>query len=260
MQMTAEEAFWTLAQILDVYGFAGYYYNDLIGLKVDFHLTMKCLKKVFPSSYMILTRAGVMPELFMTDWFMCGFVRNLNWACVLRLWDCLFLEGPIVLFKTACLIIDLQLTKNPLNRRKFTEDSMMEIIECLKNQNGQKSKEAASGNHNFWANPILNNPELFIKKVNQVKITELMLQREYIKLREGKSINRSDPMMEHLHVEMKKWIQDGKLPHLRRYVIRQPIEGRHKKIAQRSRINREKLQKSDPKGQGFREVSMNFAV
>ena len=35
----------------------------------------------------------VEPIMYMTEWFMCLFTRNLSWGCVLRLWDIFLCEG-----------------------------------------------------------------------------------------------------------------------------------------------------------------------
>lgn len=228
MHMTAEEAFWTMAQIIDVYGFAGYYYEGLVGLKIDFQVLFACLKRTSKTSYMLLTEHMVEPELFMTDWFMCAFARQLKWPCVLRLWDVLFFEGPIVLFKAAILIIDTQVANNK-NKHRLTD--MMEIIQVLK-----MSKS--------W-NPILHDPDEFVSRMDKIKLDEKFLQTEYKKLR------KNNPEFDSL-------IKENILPECKQYVMRQPIDNEHLVMAREARLKRKHFKKEE--GKKFREISMNFGL
>ena len=40
-----------------------------------------------------MTKNGVEPVLYMTEWFMCCFIRNLPWQTVLRIFDIFLAEG-----------------------------------------------------------------------------------------------------------------------------------------------------------------------
>ena len=228
MHMTAEEAFWTMAQLIDVYGFAGYYYDGLVGLKVDFDILYACLKRFSKTSYMLLRKHDVAPELFMTDWFMCAFARQLKWPVVLRLWDVMFLEGPIVLFKAAILIVDTQIASNK-NKSRLTD--MMEIIETLK----QTDK---------W-DPKLHDPDEFVARMDRIKLDEKFLQAEYKKSR------KNNP-------DLAKLIEEGVLPEVKEYSMKQPIDNSHLVMAREARVKRKEFKKKE--GKSFREISMNFGV
>jgi len=228
MHMTAEEAFWTMAQIIDIYGFSGYYSEGLISLKIDFLVLNACLKKFSKSSYMFLTKHQICPELFMTDWFMCAFARQLPWICVLRLWDLLFLEGPIVLFKASILIIDSQIGSPKIQRRN---NDLMEIMDRLKKTEN-------------YSNYLLD-PDEFILRMNRINLTEHFLQTEY------KKILKSNP-------EWLKLAEKNEIPRLKTYSINQPIDNSHLVMAREQRIKRKKIQAN--KGNKWNEVSMNFGV
>ena len=47
-----------------------------------------------------MTKNGVEPVLYMTEWFMCCFIRNLPWQTVLRIFDIFLAEGVKV--KNVC--------------------------------------------------------------------------------------------------------------------------------------------------------------
>lgn len=41
----------------------------------------------------MMTKNGVEPILYMTEWFMCCFIRSLPWQTVLRIFDIFLAEG-----------------------------------------------------------------------------------------------------------------------------------------------------------------------
>ena len=46
--------------------------------------------------------------MFMTEWFMCLFTRNLPWASVLRVWDAFLCEGTVLCEKAhLCFLLYL---------------------------------------------------------------------------------------------------------------------------------------------------------
>lgn len=226
MHMTAEESFWTMAQILGEYGLAGYYKNGLVELKVDFEVFNNILKKNSKSTYLYMAKCGVVPELFLTDWFMCAFARQLPWKCVLRLWDLMFLEGLIVIFKAAVFIVNHQLGES--KRRQLAED-MMEIVNALK----QKS--------NYDKN--ITDPDLFIQNIQRMNITESMLQTEYKRVISSQSIVQ----------EVQR--HSIRLPSVKRYCVSQPIDARHLLLMKEHRKTRKEVKKV--KGEKWNEISVN---
>jgi hypothetical protein len=129
MQMPSEQAFFCLASICNHY-LPLYFAPDLQMLQVDANLLMSLLKKTEPAVYKHLKRQGVTPILFMTDWFMCVYTRNLPWETVLRVWDMFFCEGRKVLFRVGLTI--LRLVLGPAAVRKECP-SMHETVTRLRN-------------------------------------------------------------------------------------------------------------------------------
>uniref|UniRef100_UPI00398E5E9D TBC1 domain family member 10A-like n=1 Tax=Pristiophorus japonicus TaxID=55135 RepID=UPI00398E5E9D len=91
MQMPAEEAFWCLVQICELY-VPGYYSQGLEAVQLDGLVLFALLRKVSSVAYKHLKKHEVDPLLYMTEWFMCLFSRTLPWATVLRVWDMFFSE------------------------------------------------------------------------------------------------------------------------------------------------------------------------
>ena len=46
-------------------------------------------------------------SLFATDWFLCLFCTSMPSDVCVRIWDCLFNEGPKIIFRVAVAILSL---------------------------------------------------------------------------------------------------------------------------------------------------------
>ncbi|KAK7499055.1 hypothetical protein BaRGS_00009602 [Batillaria attramentaria] len=104
MHMPAEQAFWCLVAICEKY-VTGYFSPGLEAIQLDGEVLFGLVKKTSPAIYKHLKKQHVEPIMYMTEWFMCIFTRNLSWSCVLRLWDVFLCEGVKVLFRTALLVM-----------------------------------------------------------------------------------------------------------------------------------------------------------
>eukprot|EP00929_Paragymnodinium_shiwhaense_P042001 TRINITY_DN21810_c0_g1_i1.p1 TRINITY_DN21810_c0_g1~~TRINITY_DN21810_c0_g1_i1.p1 ORF type:complete len:560 (+),score=143.39 TRINITY_DN21810_c0_g1_i1:145-1824(+) len=99
------EAFWILCHIVERLLPAGYYTSEMTQLRVDLRvlesLTARYLQEishVFADNDVSLSGAAA-------PWFSCLFLRTLPKPCAFRVLDCLLLEGPEVLFRTALALL-----------------------------------------------------------------------------------------------------------------------------------------------------------
>ncbi|XP_059500032.1 TBC1 domain family member 10A-like [Stegostoma tigrinum] len=108
MHMPAEDAFWCLVQICELY-VPGYYSQGLEAVQLDGQVLFSLLRKVSTVAYRHLKKHQVDPLIYMTEWFMCLFSRTLPWATVLRVWDMFFCEGVKVIFRVALVLLKVSL-------------------------------------------------------------------------------------------------------------------------------------------------------
>ncbi|XP_054648269.1 TBC1 domain family member 10B isoform X2 [Dunckerocampus dactyliophorus] len=104
MNMPAEEAFWCLVQISELY-LPGYYSPLLEGVLFDATMLTWVLKRACPPAYKHLQQHGVEPLMFATDWLMCLFTRHLPFNTLLRVWDLFFCNGVRVLLQVAVVLV-----------------------------------------------------------------------------------------------------------------------------------------------------------
>lgn len=155
MNMPPSHAFWSLVAITDHY-VPGYYLAGFQAVQLHGRMLSGLLKKYAPTSYRILKKADIDPVLYMFEWFMCLFVRNLPWATVLRLWDMFLCEGIVVIFKAAIVIIGTTLTTD---HKKLDQH---ELLQLLKHVPEKELQEA-----------------VFIPKVLKLNLTDKHLKQEH---------------------------------------------------------------------------------
>ncbi|XP_077091900.1 uncharacterized protein tbc1d10c isoform X2 [Siphateles boraxobius] len=128
MNMPAEEAFWCLVQISELY-LPGYYSPLLEGVLFDAAVLSSVLKKLCPAAHKHLQNQGVEPLMFATDWLMCLFSRHLPFNTLLRVWDLFFCYGVRVLFQVAVVLVRRCLGEG---RQRKECDGQMETLERLR--------------------------------------------------------------------------------------------------------------------------------
>ncbi|XP_067314046.1 rab GTPase-activating protein eat-17 [Pseudorasbora parva] len=128
MNMPAEEAFWCLVQISELY-LPGYYSPLLEGVLFDAAVLSSVLKKLCPAAHKHLQNQGVEPLMFATDWLMCLYSRHLPFNTLLRVWDLFFCYGVRVLFQVAVVLVRRCLGEG---RQRKECDGQMETLERLR--------------------------------------------------------------------------------------------------------------------------------
>ncbi|KAL2077849.1 hypothetical protein ACEWY4_027353 [Coilia grayii] len=158
MNMPAEEAFWCLVQISELY-LPGYYSPLLEGVLFDAAMLPWVLKRACPAAHRHLQRQGVEPLMFATDWLMCLYTRHLPFNTLLRVWDLFFCYGVRVLFQVAVVLVRRVLGRG--DQREECE-GQMETLERLRGVKDYLQQEDA---------------DTFIQEVCSVSLSERDLQR-----------------------------------------------------------------------------------
>ncbi|KAF6990553.1 hypothetical protein CFC21_007724 [Triticum aestivum] len=104
--MPEENAFWTLAGIIDDY-FDGYFSEEMMESQVDQLVLEELVREKFPKLANHLDYLGVEVAWVTGPWFLSIFTNVLPWESVLRVWDVLLFDGNrVMLFRTALALLE----------------------------------------------------------------------------------------------------------------------------------------------------------
>jgi hypothetical protein len=107
MYMEAEDAFWVLVSLLQHprYNLRGLFTIGFPLLNEYIYIIEELMKKVDLKLYRHLKSVHFSYTVCVPQWFMGLFVYALPLSIGLRIWDCLFYEGPKILVRTALFLI-----------------------------------------------------------------------------------------------------------------------------------------------------------
>lgn len=104
-----EWSFWLLKQLLDN-TVRSYHTKTMEGLKIDTAVFRALLVQRAPQVNQRLEVVGLPCAVMSTKWLICMFAEVLPTETVLRIWDCIFLEGDKILFRVSLtLLVSAQL-------------------------------------------------------------------------------------------------------------------------------------------------------
>jgi hypothetical protein len=130
LYMDEESSFFMLHSLLKKYDMESIFYDDFPGLRKKFFVLLNLEKKLLPKIYKIFQRDGIIPTMYANTWFISIFAKTLEFRIVLRIFDCLFLEGFKVIYRIALAL--LKLKENEFLKAEKGE-TMPLLVSCTNN-------------------------------------------------------------------------------------------------------------------------------
>ncbi|CBY39030.1 unnamed protein product [Oikopleura dioica] len=196
MHLTAEDAFWSLVAICD-YFIPGYYDIGLTAIQMD-GLILESLTGSYCSDVHKLLKATKVESMYyMTDWFMCIFIRTLPWNTVLRVFDLFLSEGVKVLFRVGLTMLRENLYSLSKKLKKNNADDLfMDAMTFAK-----RSPEVAK------------DEDYFIRQVCSCRVTERELTNEFQKQKKKWDKSKGDVRRNYFKRDPEGIYSDVKMPY-----------------------------------------------
>ena len=111
MNYDEEAAFWTMCTLIDQDSqgilYHDVYASNLVGCHVEMRSLDKLVEKKLPklSNHMKVLQCDM--SLLATEWFLCLYSTSLPSETTARVWDCLLLEGPKILYRIALALFKI---------------------------------------------------------------------------------------------------------------------------------------------------------
>ncbi|KAJ3340575.1 hypothetical protein HDU83_007012 [Entophlyctis luteolus] len=102
--LTEEQAFWVLT-VLSERLLPSYYSTNMVGAVVDNQVFEQLVQKYMPMVTDHFKKYDIQLSVVCLPWFLTLFINSLPMTFALRILDCLFLEGPKVLFQVGLAVI-----------------------------------------------------------------------------------------------------------------------------------------------------------
>lgn len=130
--MEEENAFWMMCTIIEDLLPPSYFDTNLIGAHADQRVLRQIIALCLPVTDKILSDHDIELSLITLSWFVTALAGVLPLRLLLRVWDCFFMDGSIVLFKVVLGM--LKIKESSLSRADDSADifnDLSDITICL---------------------------------------------------------------------------------------------------------------------------------
>lgn len=156
-----EKAFFLLEKLTKQI-LVGYYSRNLRGLNVDQLVLGELIKLKNPTLAKHMEDKLVPWSLVCMKWFVCLYLDILPIETTLRVWDCLFYEGPKILFRVALTLV-LQNSEVILSARDSSQ-----IVDTFKSMTSQSENMEC---HQFMQKVFLDSQPLKMATIEKLRLT-----------------------------------------------------------------------------------------
>ena len=126
--MDEESSFWLLHSLMVNYGLEGFFKKDFPDLRKCLYVLLSLVKKFIPKVYYQLRNKKIYPTMYASQWFFTFFACVFEFDVLVRIFDCILLEGFKIVYRIALGIFKLNEDKI-VNKNNFEE--IMENIRMM---------------------------------------------------------------------------------------------------------------------------------
>ena len=120
-----EKSFWMMENLMKNFRMQELYLQGFPGLKKNFFVFLKLMKKILPNIFTQLTNAKLYPAIYGSSWYLTCFTNVFPYEIILRIMDCYLFEGIKIIHRISLGLLALK-ENEILKQKKYLE--IMEII------------------------------------------------------------------------------------------------------------------------------------
>ena len=129
--MNEENSFWMLHSLMKNYGMEGFFMKGFPELRKTLYVFLNLLKKCLPKCFNLLKKYQVYPTMFASQWFITFYSCVFDFNILVRIFDCIFLEGFKIIYRIALAIF--KINQDELLKKQSFENIMDFLKDFSKN-------------------------------------------------------------------------------------------------------------------------------
>ena len=170
--MNEENSFWMLDSLMKNYNMESLYMKNFPGLRKTMYVFLCLLKKFFPKCYELLKINKVYPTMYAWQWFITLYSCVLEFKILVRIFDCVFLEGFKIIYRVALGIFKVK-ESELLKKRNF--EHIMDFFKDFTNDIDKEVLLKECFKISFSRKDIKKYEEIYINNINNNKDEVMIL-------------------------------------------------------------------------------------
>ncbi len=126
--LNEECSFWMLHSLMKNYGMEGFFLKGFPELRITLYVFLSLLKKILPKCFNLLKKFQVYPTMFASQWFITFYSCVFDFNILVRIFDCVFLEGFKIIYRIALAIFKIN-QEELLKKQSF--ENIMDFLKSI---------------------------------------------------------------------------------------------------------------------------------
>ena len=172
--MNEESSFWMLHSMMINYEMIGFYLKDFPELRKVLYVFLSLLKKFVPNVYLQFKNFNIYPTMYASQWFFTYFASLFDFNVVVRIYDCILLEGFKIVYRIALGILKL---KEPIIVKFKNFEDVMNIFKDITKGIDVEELLKVSFNFSFSRKDIKKFEDEYKKKISKKKMDDEIIKQ-----------------------------------------------------------------------------------
>jgi len=172
--MNEESSFWMLHSMMINYDMQGFYMKDFPELRKVLFVFLSLLKKFVPKVYYQFKKFNIYPTMYCSQWFFTYFTNLFKFNIVVRIYDCILLEGFKIVYRIALGILKI---KEPIIVKFNHFEEVMNIFKEITKGIDVEELFKVSFNFSFSRKDIKKFEDEYHKKMSKKNVDDEIIKQ-----------------------------------------------------------------------------------